>query len=209
VIAKPDPDDERKPKLLIMDRTPLSVLSNLDGALDWLFVPGCDVWMTDMVLIESRRPGEPSADRRSRERATFDRWFATNKHLIRVVSTEVGKKYTDDTTLWEMAGRPEHLRPSTANLGEASVLDKIKTSRHLLQGDEAFLVLMDDRDGREALKVLRTNADLMSTQTFVQWIAEDFKIKAAETAWVTLERMLGEDLDPGPAEDPVYLRTPG
>jgi hypothetical protein len=192
VIIKPAPGDERKPKLLIMDRTPLSVLSNLDGALDWLFVPGCDVWMTDMVLIESRRPGEPGADPRSRERATFDRWFAAKKHLIRVVSTEVGKKYTDGMTLWEMAGRPEHLKPSTANFGDASVLDKIKTFRHLLHGGEAFLVLMDDRDGREALRVLRTNADLMSTQTFVQWIAEDFKIKAAETAWVTLERMLGE-----------------
>jgi hypothetical protein len=36
VIMKPAPGDEKKPKLLIMDRTPLSVLSNLDGALDWV-----------------------------------------------------------------------------------------------------------------------------------------------------------------------------
>jgi hypothetical protein len=49
----------------------------------------------------------------------------------------------------------------------------------------------------------------MSTLTFVQWIAGVFKIKAAEAAWVTLERMLREDPDPRPAEDPVYLRSPG
>jgi hypothetical protein len=201
LITKPAPGDEKKPKLLIMDRTPLSVLSNLDGALDWLFVPGCDVWMTDMVLIESRRPSEPGADPRSRARATFEKWLAAKKHLIHVVSTEMGKKHTDLMTLWEMAGRPEHLRPSRPN-GEASVLDKIKTSRHLFERNDAFLVLMDDRDGREALKVLRANADLMSTQTFLQWIAEDFKIKAAKTAWLTLERRRGE-FDPDPADIPT------
>ena len=210
MIEKPQAGDARKPKLLIMDRTPLAVLSNLDGALEWLFKPGCDVWMTDMVLIETRRPSEPGTDPRNRARATFEAWFKANKHLIRVVSTEVGKKYADDMTLWEMAGKPEHLKPSTANLGEASVLDKIKTSRQILQSDETFLVLMDDRDGRDAVKVLKTNADLMSTQTFLEWMAKDFGVKEAETAWVTLERILGADLDPGPAEDdPVYVRNLG
>jgi hypothetical protein len=42
----------------------------------------------------------------------------------------------------------------------------------------------------------------------VQWIAEGFKIKV-ENVWVTLERMPGEDFDPRPAEDSVYLRSPG
>jgi hypothetical protein len=136
----------------------------------------------------------------------FEKWFAANKHLIRVVQTEVGKNFANDMSLWEMAGRPESLKPSTANLGEASVLDKIKTTRHLLRGDEAFLVLMDDRDGREAVKLLHANCDLMSTQTFVQWMAEDFHLKEARNAWATLEMMLGDDLDPGPVDDPVYVR---
>jgi hypothetical protein len=109
------PGDKKKPRLLIMDRTPLSVLSYLDGALDWLFVPGCDVRMTAVVLIESGRPSEPSADPRSRARATLEKWLAAKKHLVQVVSTEMGKKHTDLMTLWEMAGRPEHLRPSTPN----------------------------------------------------------------------------------------------
>ncbi|HSZ58222.1 MAG TPA: hypothetical protein VK797_21335, partial [Tepidisphaeraceae bacterium] len=82
-------------------------------------------------------------------------------------------------------------------------------TRELLLPDQTFLILMDDRDGRDAVKLLRTNVDLMSTQTFVQWMAEDFNVKEAETAWVTLERILGDDLDPGPAEDPVYVRKFG
>lgn len=210
MIERPQPGEEKKPKLLIMDRTPLAVLSNLDGALEWLFKPGCDVWITDMVLIETRRAGELGAAPRNRARATFEAWFKANKHLIRVVNTEIGKKYANDIRLWEMAGSPEHLKPSSADLGEASVLDKIKTSRQILQSDETFLVLMDDRDGRDAVKVLKTNADLMSTQTFVEWMAKDFGVKEAETAWATLERILGADLDPGPAEDdPVYVRKLG
>jgi hypothetical protein len=44
---------------------------------------------------------------------------------------------------------------------------------------------MDDRDGRDAVKVLKTNADLVSTQTFVEWMAKDFGVREAETAWVT------------------------
>jgi hypothetical protein len=111
--------------------------------------------------------------------------------------------------LWEKAGRPADLQPDESDLGEEGVLAKVKMTRELLQPNQAFLVLMDDRDGRDAVKLLRTNVDLMSTQTFVQWMAEDFNVKEAETAWVTLERILGGDLDPGPAEDPVCVRKFG
>ena len=36
MIAKPEPGQEKKPKLLIADNGPISVLSEIDGALDWL-----------------------------------------------------------------------------------------------------------------------------------------------------------------------------
>lgn len=206
MISKPAPADTKKPKLLIMDATPLSVLSNLTGALEWLFKPKCDVWITDVVLEEVRREG---ADRRRAAHTEFEAWLKKNKHLIRVVTTDVGRKYERDMQLWERAGRPPELKPTTADLGERSVLDKIKSTRELLRSDETFLVLMDDRDGRDALKLLHVNADLMSTQTFIEWLVEDFKVKEAETAWTTLERILGESLDPGPSEDPVYVRRFG
>jgi hypothetical protein len=46
-------------------------------------------------------------------------------------------------------------------------------------------------------------------KTFIEWMVEDFKVKEAETAWTTLERILGESLDPGSSEDPVYVRKFG
>jgi hypothetical protein len=66
---------------------------------------------------------------------------------------------------------------------------------------------MDDRDGRDALRLLQVNADLMSTQTFIERMVEDFKVKEAETAWTTLERIPGESLDPTPCEDPSMWRV--
>lgn len=207
MIAKAE--DPKKPKLLIMDNTPLSVLSNLPGALDWLFKPECDVVITDMVLEEVRRERGEGGDARRAARAEFEAWFKRNKHRIQVAQTRLGRKYRQAMELWEKAGRPPDLRPEEADLGEESVLAKVKMTRELLLPDQTFLVLMDDRDGRDAVKLLRTNVDLMSTQTFVQWMAEDFGVKEAGTAWVTLERILGDDLDPGPAEDPVYVRKFG
>jgi hypothetical protein len=62
---------------------------------------------------------------------------------------------------------------------------------------------------REAVKLVRTNVDMIGTQTFIEWMAQDFCVKEAETTWITLERILGSDLDPGPSEDPVYVRTRG
>ena len=65
MIDKPDPEDIRSPKFLIMDNTPLSLLGAID-ALDWFFEPGCDVWITDLVLEEAtREPGEGRDQRRA------------------------------------------------------------------------------------------------------------------------------------------------
>lgn len=68
---------ERKPRILIADNTPLSVLSLLGSeGLDWLFVPGAEVRVTDMVKEEAVRV----PDRGSDQRDTIVRWFADNAH---------------------------------------------------------------------------------------------------------------------------------
>ena len=208
MIAKPEPGQEKKPKLLIADNAPISVLSEIDGALDWLFKPGCDVWMTDMVLIEARRRPKPGGRERKAARASFENWFARNKHLIKVVDTTTGEGFIRNMTLWEMAGRPEGYEPNTANLGEASVLSKLEAIRETV-ADQTAVVLMDDRNGRAAAKALQLNIDLMGTQTFISWMAEDFKVKEAENAWVTLQAILGKELDHGEEDDPVYVRNYG
>lgn len=56
--------DRRRPRFLIMDNTPLSLLAMIE-ALDWFFAPGCDVVITDMVLEEATRDPGPG---RTRER---------------------------------------------------------------------------------------------------------------------------------------------
>jgi len=208
MIAKPEPDQEKQPKLLIADNGPISVLSEID-ALDWLFKPGCEVWMTDMVLIEARRQPKPGGRDRKAARASFEDWFERNRFRIKVVDTTTGQQFRNNMQLWEMAGRPEGHEPSTANLGEASILSKLEAIRETVAENQAAIVLMDDRNGRAAAKTLRLNIDLMGTQTFIAWMAEDFRVKAAENAWVTLEAILGSELDRGEEDDPVYVRNFG
>jgi hypothetical protein len=66
---------------------------------------------------------------------------------------------------------------------------------------------MDDRD---AVKVLKTNADLVSTQTFCGMDGEGLRRQGSGGCMGHPERILGADLDPGPAEDdPVYVRNLG
>ncbi len=206
MIDKPAPGQEKTSRLIIMDNGPISALSNIDGALDWLFAPGCEVWMTDMVLIEARRPASPEGKRRKGSKANFETWFGRNRFRIKVVETNVGRAYERGMQLWEMAGRPPEMEPATSDLGEASILSKLKAVRRLFAENEAAVVLMDDRDGRAAVKALPMDIDLMGTQTFLTWIAEDFGVKAAETAWITLRKILLDELEPGEADDPIYVR---
>ena len=76
MIDKPETGQEKTAKLLIMDNGPISTLSNIDGALDWFFVPGCEVLITDMVLIEARKPPKPGASPRKAARASFEDWLS-------------------------------------------------------------------------------------------------------------------------------------
>ena len=207
MIDKPDPGEEKTPKLLIMDNGPISCLSNIDGALDWFFKPGCEVWMTDMVLVEARRKSAPGGRVRKAALSYFERWFSQNKFRIKVVATKEGRAYGNAMKLWEMAGSPEEERPDSSDYGEASILSKLRTIRNLVAHGETVIVVMDDRDGRAAVKGLEMNVDLMGTRTFVAMMDEDYQIKEAAAAWDTLARILGGELDYGEDDDPVYVRA--
>jgi len=63
----------RKARILVPDNTPLSLLAMIGKqALDWLFTPGAEVWVTDMVREQALREPDPrrrptrSASRRPR-----------------------------------------------------------------------------------------------------------------------------------------------
>ena len=76
MIGKPDNRDIRKPRFLILDNTPLSLLGCFE-ALDWLFRPGCPVTITDMVAVEATRGPADDSDRRKSARAYISRWLET------------------------------------------------------------------------------------------------------------------------------------
>ena len=173
MIGKPEAGDGKTPKLLIMDNGPLAVLSNLEGALDWFFVPGCEVWMTDMVLEEARRPSPPGGRARNAARKNFEAWFKRNRYRIKLVETREGRAFAKAMKLWELAGRPEEARPDASDYGEASILSKLRAIRAFLTQGESVIVVMDDRDGRAAVKGLQMNVDLMGTRTFIALMDED------------------------------------
>ena len=206
MIDKPEPGEEKTPKLLIMDNGPIACLSNIDGALDWFFEPEFEVWMTDMVLIEARRKSAPGGRVRNAAMSYFQRWFNQNKYRIKVVVTKEGQAYATAMKLWEMAGSPQEVKPNSSDYGEASILSKLRTIRKLVTEGETVIVVMDDRDGRAAVKGLEMNVDLMLTRTFIAMMDEDYHVKVAATAWETLVQILGEELDYGEDNDPVYVR---
>jgi hypothetical protein len=216
VIDKPAPGDERIQKIIIPDTTPISLLGAL-GELDWLFVPGCELWITDMVMDEATRdPGEDK-DRRTETRSHIASWITQNRHRIKRLTTPEGERYRRDMAayeraaeVWRMAGRPAGLEPQPpdwSDRGEASVLRAVTMADRVLTLGEGVVVLADDRDARAALRLKRADIDLMGTQTFTRWMAEDFHIPEAETAWATIALLSDFKADPGDDEDPVYIRN--
>jgi len=70
MIGWPEGADRRVLRFLIMDSTPLSLLGCI-GALDWLFLPGCPVMITDMVVAEILRDPGDAKDQRRAARASI------------------------------------------------------------------------------------------------------------------------------------------
>jgi hypothetical protein len=216
VVDQPAPDDRRRPKILIPDNTPISLLGSI-GALDWLFVPKCELWMTDMVMEEALRDPDSGRDRRLETRAFIGRWITQNRYCIKRLTTAEGERYLREMAqyeqaveLWRLAGEPPQLlpvRPEWTDRGEASVLRAVQAANAILAMGESVVVLADDRDARAALKLLRADIDLMGTQTFTRWLAEDFQVAAAETAWQAIEVASRRGADPGETDDPVYIRN--
>jgi hypothetical protein len=203
-----DDTDVRRPKILVSDATPLSLLGVID-ALDWLFVPGCEVWLTDMVLEEVLRPPPDGGDLRRAARASIDDWLQRNRFRIKRVETSEGRRYEREMELWRRAGSPVDLMPNWADRGEASLLSMVRSIRNLLGPDESIIALVDERDARDVMRGIRANIDMMGTQTFVRWMLEDYGIEAAANAWTAIMIATDHKADPGEADDPVYVRPFG
>src|SRR5689334_6398997 len=119
MIDKPEPEDARTPRFLIIDNTPLSLLGTLE-ALDWLFEPGCDVMITDMVMAAAIRERGESCDWRRNARACVAGWLESNIDRITVLATVEGQRYEREMRLWERAGKPDDQHPEWSDRGERS-----------------------------------------------------------------------------------------
>lgn len=188
------------------DATPLSLLGAID-ALDWLFIPGCEVWLTDMVMEEAVRTPPEGSDLRKASREAIQGWFERNRYRIKRLETAEGRRYEREMQLWQRAGSPPDLMPDWSDRGEASLLSSVRGAKKLLGPGEAIVALVDDRDARDAMRGVRGNINMMGTQTFIQWMEQDFGIAPAADAWTAILVATNGKADPGEEEDPVYIRS--
>ncbi|MFN3548372.1 MAG: hypothetical protein ACK4U0_12855 [Mesorhizobium sp.] len=205
MIERPEGADRRTLRFLIMDSTPISLLGCIE-ALDWLFLPGCPVMMTDMVVAEVlREPGE-GRDRRRRAREYIRGWMDRNAHRVTILVTSEGTRYEREMELWELASRPEILKPSWSDRGERSLLSAVQDLKQALLLGEEIVVIVDDRNARDAVRAVRADLTMMGTRTFIRWMDEDFGAAGADTAWQAIRIATAHAADEGEADDPIFIR---
>jgi hypothetical protein len=197
-------------RLLIPDNTPLSLLGMLGTeALDWLFVPGAEVWVTDMVREEALGDPDPGGDPRAQHRGAITDWFARNKHRIRIQATAEGEEYRKAMETWRLAGTPARLKPSWAGRGEKSILQVLDGVERVVASGDVVLAIIDDGKARAAIRLTQTiDIDVMATETFIEWLHERFHVQKAATAWSAIKMTLAERAPDSPEEDPVHGREP-
>lgn len=226
VIDRPDPGDERRPGILVADATPLALLADVPGGLDWLFVPGARVWLTDIIVDEVTRDPGAGRDQRIEHRGEIADWIGRNRWRIKRLETRVGRRYAAEmaawanaAALWRLAGRPtgmEPPRPDWSDLGDRSIWHGINAAQAAIAVGEAVIVLADDGGVRAAVEAKvrqqqQVSIDLMGTQTFIQWLVEDFAVAGVDTAWQTIadaRRGAVPSYGRKGDADPVYFRIP-
>lgn len=201
-------DVERRSRILIPDTTPLSLLAMVGSdALDWLFVPKADVWISDMVKEEAVRDPDPGDDQRLLHRAVLKEWFARNANRIHIKATREGDEYAKAMENWKLAGSKPELKPSWKGRGERSVLQVLEVVESMLEDGEAVVVLVDDNKARIAIQLENEfDIDLMGTESFITWMHDKFKMPNSENAWAAIKIAAGNKLPETRDDDPIYLR---
>jgi hypothetical protein len=207
-VRRPRAGDERRARLLIPDTSPLSLLALVgEAALDWLFVPGAEVWVTDMVREEALRDPDPDDDQRRRHRAVMRQWLERNRHRIGIQKTDAGSEYLKAMEAWALTGRVPRLKPSWRGRGDASVLQALDAAARIVEDGSAVVAIVDDARARAAIRLARAvDIDLMATESFIAWMADRFAVEGAQTAWSAIELAAGGHVPASLDDDPVYIR---
>ncbi len=84
-------------------------------------------------------------------------------------------------------------------------------SRIVAEG-ESVVLLVDDRAARslviQAARMEEVEADLMATETLLEWLEQDYGVADTQRAWATIRIAAGDKHSDAPALDPVYVRKP-
>lgn len=109
--------------------------------------------------------------------------------------------------LWKRAGMPPDLKPDWSDRGERSLLAAVKTLKAVTAAGEEIIAIVDDRDARDAFRALRADIMMIGTRTFIRWMAEDFRVPGADTAWQAILAATDGKADPGADADPLFIRS--
>jgi hypothetical protein len=83
-------------------------------------------------------------------------------------------------------------RPRGRNLGEASILELMRTLEVEARGDNKAIVLVDERRARRALSILDANLDIVSTRAFFRVLATDYGLNDTLGYWRLVLNMVPE-----------------
>lgn len=181
--------DDKQPTLLVPDNGPLSALSAIQ-CLDWLLVPGIPVRITDQVADEAtRNPDLPWA------RETCE-WIVRNvaAERVTIAYTDTGADYRQLFDAWVAGGMDPEKKPRARNLGEAAILELMRSLESEWQGDRKAIVLLDERYARRAVAALEANIDIVSTRAFFRVLTEDFGLNDTAAYWRLVLHNI-EDMD--------------
>lgn len=171
--------DDKQPTLLVPDNGPMSALSAIQ-CLDWLLLPGIPVRITDQVADEAtRNPDLPWA------RETCE-WIVRNvvAERISIAYTDTGFDYRQQFDAWIAGGMNPEKRPRSRNLGEAAILELMRSLEREWRGDRKGIVLVDERYARKALGAIEANIDIVSTRAFFRVLSQDYGLNDTTSAWL-------------------------
>lgn len=170
--------DDKLPTLLVPDNGPISALSSIDS-LDWLLRPGIPVTITDQVAVEAtRNPDLPWTG------ATCE-WIVKNvvEERLKIAYTDAGADYRDLFDAWVAGGMDPDRKPRGRNLGEASIIQLVRSLETEFQGDRKAVVLLDERFARRVLSAVEANVDIVSTRAFFRVLTEEYGINDTAAYW--------------------------
>ena len=181
--------DDKQPTIVVPDNSPMTALASVQ-CLDWLLLPGVPVKITNQVADEAiRNPDLPWS-------AETCQWITRNvvAGRVAIAYTDTGFDHRQQFDAWVAGGMDPTLRPRGRNLGEASILELMRTLESGARGDNKAIVLVDERQARRALRTMEANLDIVSTRAFFRALTDDYGLNDTAVYWRLVLDVI-EDMD--------------